>query len=193
MKEQDSPATETNHALSLQNDDKTISYSKKLDTLVKKLHIVNNENMDYDVRQNKLEEFTQEFNLLLNEPKSVEMKDGELVEKFDNNLTILTKSFQLKSGRLNVRVMNYRAPKTVTGTIGDKYTFIQWWSSRQLVHAQIIEDGGPELTTDFVVRDSEHGIQLWLGGCLHISPRPYICGFVGVVWTKVDGENHKCR
>lgn len=89
--------------------------------------------------------------------------------------------------------MNYRAPKTVTGTIGDKYTFIQWWSSRQLVHAQIIEDGGPELTTDFVVRDSEHGIQLWLGVCLHISPRPYICGFVGVVWTKVDGENHKCR
>ncbi|KOS00961.1 hypothetical protein AM598_20120, partial [Paenibacillus polymyxa] len=99
--------------------------------------------------------------------KSVEMKDGELVEKFDNNLTILTKSFQLKSGQLNVRVMNYRAPKTVTGTIGDKYTFIQWWSSRQLVHAQIIGDGGPELTTDFVVRDSDQGIQLWLGG--HVS------------------------
>ncbi|WP_338532945.1 DUF4163 domain-containing protein [Paenibacillus peoriae] len=188
MKEQDSPATETNHALSLQNDDKTISYSKKLDTLVKKLHIVNNENMDYDVRQNKLEEFTQEFNLLLNEPKSVEMKDGELVEKFDNNLTILTKSFQLKSGRLNVRVMNYRAPKTVTGTIGDKYTFIQWWSSRQLVHAQIIEDGGPELTTDFVVRDSEHGIQLWLGGYVSIyHPDPIFVDLwelSGQKWTE---------
>ncbi|WP_310168510.1 DUF4163 domain-containing protein [Paenibacillus peoriae] len=188
MKEQDSPATETNHALSLQNDDKTISYSKKLDTLVKKLHIVNNENMDYDVRQNKLEEFTQEFNLLLNEPKSVEMKDGELVEKFDNNLTILTKSFQLKSGRLNVRVMNYRAPKTVTGTIGDKYTFIQWWSSRQLVHAQIIEDGGPELTTDFVVRDSEHGIQLWLGGDVSIyHPDPIFVDLwelSGQKWTE---------
>ncbi|QNR67288.1 DUF4163 domain-containing protein [Paenibacillus peoriae] len=167
MKEQNSPATKTNHTLSLPNEAKTITYSKKLDALLQKLHIINNENMDYDVRQNKLEEFTQEFNLLLNEPKSVEMKDGELVEKFDNNLTILTKSFQLKSGQLNVRVMNYRAPKTVTGTIGDKYTFIQWWSSRQLVHAQIIGDGGPELTTDFVVRDSDQGIQLWLGG--HVS------------------------
>ncbi|MBU9706261.1 DUF4163 domain-containing protein [Paenibacillus sp. AK121] len=167
MKGQDSPATETNHTLSLQNDDKTTSYSKKLDTLVKKLHIVNDENKDYDTRQNKLEEFTQELNLLLNEPESVEMKDEELVEKFDNNLTILTKSFQLKSGQLNVRVMNYRAPKTVTGTIGDKYTFIQWWSSKQLVHAQMIEDGGSELTTDFVVRDSDQGIQLCLGG--HVS------------------------
>nr|WP_249931029.1 DUF4163 domain-containing protein [Paenibacillus polymyxa] len=167
MKGQDSPATETNHTLSLQNDDKTTSYSKKLDTLVKKLHIVNDENKDYDTRQNKLEEFTQELNLLLNEPESVEMKDEELVEKFDNNLTILTKSFQLKSGQLNVRVMNYRAPKTLTGTIGDKYTFIQWWSSKQLVHAQMIEDGGSELTTDFVVRDSDQGIQLCLGG--HVS------------------------
>nr|WP_242210343.1 DUF4163 domain-containing protein [Paenibacillus polymyxa] len=167
MKGQDSPATETNHTLSLQNDVKTISYSKMLDVLVQKLRIVNDENKDSDIRQNKLEEFTQELNLLLNEPESVEMKDGELVEKFDNNLTILTKSFQLKSGQLNVRVMNYRAPKTLTGTIGDKYTFIQWWSSKQLVHAQIIEDGGPELTTDFVVRDSDQGIQLCLGG--HVS------------------------
>ncbi|WP_339201097.1 DUF4163 domain-containing protein [Paenibacillus sp. FSL P2-0322] len=187
-KGQDSPTAEKNHTLSLPNEAKTISYSKKLDTLVKKLHIVNNENMDYDVRQNKLEEFTQEFNLLLNEPKSVEMKDGELVEKFDNNLTILTKSFQLKSGRLNVRVMNYRAPKTVTGTIGDKYTFIQWWSSRQLVHAQIIEDGGPELTTDFVVRDSEHGIQLWLGGDVSIyHPDPIFVDLwelSGQKWTE---------
>ncbi|MHB0883494.1 polysaccharide deacetylase family protein [Paenibacillus sp. SEL1] len=167
MKGQDSPATETNHALSLQNDDKTISYSKKLDTLVEKLHIVNDENKDSDTRQNKLEEFTQELNSLLNEPESVEMKDEELVEKFDNNLTILTKSFPLKSGQLNVRVMNYRAPKTVTGTIGDKYTFIQWWSKKQLVHAQMIQNGGSELTTDFVVRDSDQGIQLWLGG--HVS------------------------
>lgn len=167
IKGQDSPATETNHALSLQNDDKTISYSKKLDMLVKKLHIINDENKDHDIRQNKLEEFTQELNLLLNEPKSVEVKDGELVEKFDNNLTILTKSFPLKSGQLNVRVMNYRAPKTVTGTIGDKYTFIQWWSKKQLVHAQMIQNGGSELTTDFVVRDSDQGIQLWLGG--HVS------------------------
>ncbi|MEB4782403.1 DUF4163 domain-containing protein [Paenibacillus jamilae] len=167
MKGQDPPATETNHTLSLQNDVKTISYSKMLDVLVQKLRIVNDENKDSDIRQNKLEEFTQELNLLLNEPESVEMKDGELVEKFDNNLTILTKSFQLKSGQLNVRVMNYRAPKTLTGTIGDKYTFIQWWSSKQLVHAQMIEDGGPELTTDFVVRDSDQGIQLCLGG--HVS------------------------
>ncbi|MGO4951037.1 DUF4163 domain-containing protein [Paenibacillus sp. DRB1-1] len=163
----DSSKAATNYALVLQNEAKTISYSKKLDALVQKLRIVNDENMDSDIRQNKLEEFTQEFNLLLNEPKSVEMKDGELVEKFDNNLTILTKSFQLKSGQLNVRVMNYRAPKTVTGTIGDKYTFIQWWSTKQLVHAQMIEDGGPELATDFVVRDSDQGIQLWLGG--HVS------------------------
>ncbi|WP_418026804.1 DUF4163 domain-containing protein [Paenibacillus sp. JJ1722] len=188
MKEQDSPATETNHALSLQNDDKTISYSKKLDTLVKKLHIVNNENMDYDVRQNKLEEFTQEFNLLLNEPKSVEMKDGELVEKFDNKLTVITKSFPLKSGQLNVRVMNYRAPKTLTGTIGDKYTFIQWWSMKQLVHAQMIEDGGPELATDFVVRDSEHGMQLWLGGYVSIyHPDPVFVALwelSGQKWTQ---------
>lgn len=166
-KENDSSKAETNHTLSLRNDVKTISYSEMLDALVQKLRIVNDENMDSDIRQNKLEEFTQEFNLLLNEPKSVEMKDGELVEKFDNNLTILTKSFQLKSGQLNVRVMNYRAPKTVTGTIGDKYTFIQWWSTKQLVHAQMIEDGGPELATDFVVRDSDQGIQLWLGG--HVS------------------------
>ncbi|MDN4081677.1 DUF4163 domain-containing protein [Paenibacillus polymyxa] len=167
MKGEDPPATETNHTLFLQNDVKTISYSKMLDALVQKLRIVNDENKDSDIRQNKLEEFTQELNLLLNEPESVEMKDGELVEKFDNNLTILTKSFQLKSGQLNVRVMNYRTPKTLTGTIGDKYTFIQWWSSKQLVHAQMIEDGGPELTTDFVVRDSDQGIQLCLGG--HVS------------------------
>ncbi|MHB0862134.1 polysaccharide deacetylase family protein [Paenibacillus sp. SEL3] len=188
MKEQNSPATKTNHALSLQNEDKTISFSKKLDTLVKKLHIVNDENKDYDTRQNKLEEFTQEFNLLLIEPKSVEMKDGELVEKFDNNLTILTKPFQLKSGQLNVRVMNYRAPKTVTGTIGDKYTFIQWWSSKQLVHAQMIENGGPELTTDFVVRDSDQGIQLWLGGYVSIyHPDPVFVDLwelSGQKWTE---------
>ncbi|ADO59044.1 hypothetical protein [Paenibacillus polymyxa] len=188
MKEQESPATETNHALSLQNDDKTISYSKKLDTLVKKLRIVNDENKDSDIRQNKLEEFTQELNLLLNEPESVEMKDEELVEKFDNNLTILTKSFPLKSGQLNVRVMNYRAPKTVTGTIGDKYTFIQWWSTKQLVHAQMIEGGGPELTTDFVVRDSDQGVKLWLGG--HVStyhPNPVFVDLwelSGQKWTQ---------
>ncbi|APB73821.1 DUF4163 domain-containing protein [Paenibacillus polymyxa] len=188
MKGQDSPTTKTNHALSLQNDDKTISYSKKLDTLVKKLHIVNDENKDSDTRQNKLEELTQELNSLLNEPESVEMTDGELVEKFDNNLTILTKSFSLKSGQLNVRVMNYRAPKTVTGTIGDKYTFIQWWSTKRLVHAQMIEDGGPELTTDFVVRDSDQGIQLWLGGYVSIyHPDPVFVDLwelSGQKWTE---------
>ncbi|ADM72359.2 hypothetical protein PPE_04600 [Paenibacillus polymyxa E681] len=188
MKEQNSPAIKTNHALSLQNDDKTISYSKKLDTLVKKLHIVNDENKDSDTRQNKLEEFTQELNLLLNEPESVEMKDEELVEKFDNSLTILTKSFPLKSGQLNVRVMNYRAPKTVTGTIGDKYTFIQWWSTKQLVHAQMLEDGGSQLTTDFVVRDSDQGIQLWLGGYVSIyHPDPVFVDLwelSGQKWTE---------
>ncbi|WP_307351151.1 DUF4163 domain-containing protein [Paenibacillus polymyxa] len=188
MKEQNSPATETNHALSLQNDDKTISYSKKLDMLVKKLHIVNDENKDSDTRQNKLEEFIQELNSLLNEPESLEMKDEELVEKFENNLIILTKSFPLKSGQLNVRVMNYRAPKTVTGTIGDKYTFIQWWSTKRLVHAQMIEDGGPELTTDFVVRDSDKGIQLWLGGYVSIyHPDPVFVDLwelSGQKWTE---------
>ncbi|AOK90319.1 hypothetical protein [Paenibacillus polymyxa] len=188
MKGQDSPATETTHALSLQNDDKTITYSKKLDTLVKKLHIVNDENKDSDTRQNKLEEFIQELNSLLNEPESVEMKDEELVEKFENNLIILTKSFPLKSGQLNVRVMNYRAPKTVTGTIGDKYTFIQWWSTKRLVHAQMIEDGGPELTTDFVVRDSDKGIQLWLGGYVSIyHPDPVFVDLwelSGQKWTE---------
>ncbi|MEC0235357.1 DUF4163 domain-containing protein [Paenibacillus kribbensis] len=166
-KENDSSITKTNHALSLQNDAKTISYSKKLDALVQKIRIVNDENMDSDVRQKKIEEFTIKLNLLLNEPESVEMKDGALVEKFDNNLTILTKSFWLKSGQLNVRVVNYRAPTTVTGTIGGKYTFIQWWSTKELVHAQMLENDGPELTTDFIVRDSEHGIQLLLGG--HVS------------------------
>ncbi|MDY8044918.1 hypothetical protein UY416_01245 [Paenibacillus polymyxa] len=188
MKGQDSPATETTHALSLQNDDKTITYSKKLDTLVKKLHIVNDENKDSDTRQNMLEEFIQELNSLLNEPESVEMKDEELVEKFENNLIILTKSFPLKSGQLNVRVMNYRAPKTVTGTIGDKYTFIQWWSTKRLVHAQMIEDGGPELTTDFVVRDSDKGIQLWLGGYVSIyHPDPVFVDLwelSGQKWTE---------
>ncbi|MGG4211856.1 DUF4163 domain-containing protein [Paenibacillus sp. FSL L8-0638] len=197
MKEQNSPATKTNHALSLQNNDKTISYSKKLDTLVKKLHIVNDENKDSDTRQNKLEEFTQELNLLLNEPESVEMKDEELVEKFDNNLTILTKSFPLKSGKLNVRVMNYRAPKTVTGTIGNKYTFIQWWSSKQLVHAQMLEDGGPELTTDFVVRDSDQGIQLWLGGYVSIyHPDPVFVAlweFSGEKWTQKEIVTDKIK
>ncbi|MGZ0038723.1 DUF4163 domain-containing protein [Paenibacillus ottowii] len=197
MKGQDSPATETNHALSLPNDDKTISYSKKLDTLVKKLHIVNDENKDSDTRQNRLEEFTQEFNSLLNEPESVEMKDEELVEKFDNNLTILTKSFPLKSGQLNVRVMNYRAPKTVTGTIGDKYTFIQWWSTKQLVHAQMIEDGGPELTTDFVVRDSDKGIQLLLGGYVSIyHPDPVFVAlweFSGEKWKEKEIVTDKIK
>ncbi|MGM1021098.1 MAG: DUF4163 domain-containing protein [Bacillota bacterium] len=164
----DSSKAETNHALPLQNEAKMISYSKKLNALVGTLRIINNENIDSEVRQKKIDEFTQGLNLLLNEPESVEMKDGELVEKFDNNLTILTKSFQLKSGQLNVRVMNYRAPKTVTGTIGDKYTFIQWWSTKQLVHAQMIEDGGPELATDFIVRNSDQGIQLLLGGYVSI-------------------------
>ncbi|MGQ3477065.1 DUF4163 domain-containing protein [Paenibacillus sp. TY11] len=167
VKEPSSSKVEADRELPLPNKAEAILYSNKLDALVQTLRIVDDEEGDAEVRRNKIQEFTQELNLLLNEPKSVEMKDGELVEKFDNNLTILTKSFQLKSGQLNVRVMNYRAPKTVTGTIGDKYTFIQWWSSRQLVHAQIIEDGGPELTTDFVVRDSDQGIQLWLGG--HVS------------------------
>ncbi|MDQ0048737.1 hypothetical protein J2T18_003037 [Paenibacillus polymyxa] len=156
--------------------------------LVKKLHIVNDENKDSDTRQNKLEEFIQELNSLLNEPESLEMKDEELVEKFENNLIILTKSFPLKSGQLNVRVMNYRAPKTVTGTIGDKYTFIQWWSTKRLVHAQMIEDGGPELTTDFVVRDSDKGIQLWLGGYVSIyHPDPVFVDLwelSGQKWTE---------
>ncbi|WP_323873230.1 DUF4163 domain-containing protein [Paenibacillus polymyxa] len=197
MKEQNSPATKTNHALSLQNDDKMISYSKKLDTLVKKLHIVNDENKDSDTRQNKLEEFTQKLNSLLNEPESVEMKDEELVEKFENNLTILTKSFPLKNGQLNVRVMNYRAPKTVTGTIGDKYTFIQWWSTKRLVHAQMIEDGGPELTTDFVVRDSDKGIQLLLGGYVSIyHPDPVfvvLWEFSGEKWTQKEIVTDKIK
>lgn len=187
-KGQDSPTTETNHTLSLPNVAKTISYSKKLDALVQKLRIINNENMDSDVRQKKIAEFTQELNLLLNEPESVEMRDGELVENFDNNLTILTKSFQLKSGQLNVRVVNYRAPNTVTGTIGGKYTFIQWWSTKQLVHAQMIEDGGPELTTDFVVRDSDQGIQLLLGGYVSIyHPYPVFVALwelSGQKWTQ---------
>jgi hypothetical protein len=184
----DSSKAATNNALVLQNEAETISYSKKLEVLVQKLRIINDENMDSDVRQNKLQNFTQDLNLLLNEPESVGMKDGELVEKFDNNLTILTKSFQLKSGQLNVRVVNYRAPKTLTGTIGDKYTFIQWWSMKQLVHAQMIEDGGPELATDFVVRDSEHGMQLWLGGYVSIyHPDPVFVALwelSGQKWTQ---------
>ncbi|WP_347882307.1 DUF4163 domain-containing protein [Paenibacillus polymyxa] len=184
----DSSKAATNNALVLQNEAETISYSKKLEVLVQKLRIINDENMDSDVRQNKLQNFTQDLNLLLNEPESVGMKDGELVEKFDNNLTILTKSFSLKSGQLNVRVMNYRAPKTVTGTIGDKYTFIQWWSTKRLVHAQMIEDGGPELTTDFVVRDSDQGIQLWLGGYVSIyHPDPVFVDLwelSGQKWTE---------
>ncbi|MGP0576491.1 DUF4163 domain-containing protein [Paenibacillus peoriae] len=187
-KGQDSPTAEENHTLSLPNEAKTITYSKKLDTLLETLHIINDENMNSDVRQNKLQDFTQDLNLLLNEPESVEITDGEFAEKFDNKLIVITKSFQLKSGRLNVRVVNYRAPTTLTGTIGDKYTFIQWWSTKQLVHAQMLEDGGPELTTDFVVRDSEHGIQLWLGG--HVSiyhPYPLfvnLWGLSGRKWTQ---------
>ncbi|WP_025721828.1 hypothetical protein [Paenibacillus polymyxa] len=193
----DSSKAATNHTLSLQNEAKTISYSKRLNTLLETLHIINDENMDSDVRRNKIEEFTQELNLLLNEPESVEMKDGELVEKFDNNLTILTKSFQLKRGQLNVRVVNYRAPKTLTGTIGDKYTFIQWWSTKQLVHAQMLEDGGPELATDFVVRDSEHGMQLWLGGYISIyHPDPVFVAlreFSGEKWTQKEIVTDKIK
>ncbi|WP_043891377.1 DUF4163 domain-containing protein [Paenibacillus sp. Aloe-11] len=167
-KGQDSPTTETNHTLSLQNDAKTISYSKKLDALVQKLHIVNDENVESDARQKKIEEFTRDINFLLNEPESIEMKDVEFAEKFDNKLTVITKSFQLKNQRLNVRVVNYRAPTTVTGTIGGKYTFIQWWSTKELVHVQMLEDDGPKLTTDFVIRDSDQGIQLLLGGYVSI-------------------------
>ncbi|MGG1671806.1 hypothetical protein ACIFOE_14350 [Paenibacillus sp. NRS-1783] len=175
----DSSKAATNHTLSLQNEAKMISYSKRLDTLLETLHIISNENMDSDVRESKLQDFTQDLNLLLNEPESVEMKDGEFAEQFDNKLTVITKTFQLKNQRLNVRVVNYRAPNMLTSTIGGKYTFVQWWSSRQLVHAQMIEDGGPELTTDFVVRDSDQGIQLWLGGMSpYIIQTPYllICG-----------------
>lgn len=196
-KENDSSKAETNHTLSLQNDVKTISYSEMLDALVQKLRIVNDENKDSDTRQNKLEEFIQELNSLLNEPESVEMKDEELVEKFENNLTILTKSFPLKSGQLNVRVMNYRAPKTVTGTIGDKYTFIQWWSSKQLVHAQMLEEDGPELATDFMVRDSDQGIQLLLGGYVSIyHPDPVFVAlweFSGEKWTQKEIVTDKIK
>lgn len=183
-----SSKAETNHALPPQNEAKMISDSKRLNALVGTLRIINNENIDSEVRQKKIDEFTQGLHLLLNEPESVEMEDGELVEKFDNNLIILTKSFQLKSGQLNVRVMNYRAPKTVTGTIGDKYTFIQWWSTKQLVHAQMIEDGGPELATDFIVRNSDQGIQLLLGGYVSIyHPDPVfvtLWGLSGQKWTE---------
>ncbi|WP_025716666.1 hypothetical protein [Paenibacillus sp. 1-18] len=184
----DSSKAETIHALPLQNKAKMISDSKRLNALVGKLRIINNENIDSEVRQKKIDEFTQGLHLLLNKPESVEMKDGELVEKFDNNLTILTKSFQLKSGRLNVRVVNYRAPTTVTGTIGDKYTFIQWWSTKQLVHAQMIEDGGPELATDFIVRNSDHGTRLLLGGYVSIyHPNPVfvtLWELSGQKWTE---------
>nr|WP_258383021.1 DUF4163 domain-containing protein [Paenibacillus sp. S25] len=125
---------------------------------------------------------------MLNEPESAELKDGELVEKFNYNLTILTKSFQLKSGQLNVRVVNYRAPTTVTGTIGGKYTFIQWWSTKELVHAQMLEEDRPELATDFMVRDSDQGIQLLLGGYVSIyHPDPVFVAlweFSGEKWTQ---------
>ncbi|EHS55121.1 hypothetical protein WG8_4921 [Paenibacillus sp. Aloe-11] len=135
---------------------------------MQKLHIVNDENVESDARQKKIEEFTRDINFLLNEPESIEMKDVEFAEKFDNKLTVITKSFQLKNQRLNVRVVNYRAPTTVTGTIGGKYTFIQWWSTKELVHVQMLEDDGPKLTTDFVIRDSDQGIQLLLGGYVSI-------------------------
>ncbi|OMF49766.1 hypothetical protein [Paenibacillus peoriae] len=184
----DSSKAATNHALVLQNEAKTISYSKRLNTLLETLHIINDENMDSDVRRNKIQEFVQGLNLLLNEPESAELKDGELVEKFNYNLTILTKSFQLKSGQLNVRVVNYRAPTTVTGTIGGKYTFIQWWSTKELVHAQMLEEDRPELATDFMVRDSDQGIQLLLGGYVSIyHPDPVFVAlweFSGEKWTQ---------
>jgi hypothetical protein len=184
----DSSKAKTNHALSLQNEAETISYSKRLNALIETLRIINNENIDSDVRQKKIEKFTQELNLLLNEPESVEMKSGELVEKFDNDLTILTKTFRLKSGQLNVRVVNYRAPTTVTGTIGGKYTFIQWWSTKQLVHAQMLNDDGPELATAFMVGDSDQGIQLLLGGYVSIyHPDPVFVSLwelSGQKWTQ---------
>ncbi|MGW9527730.1 DUF4163 domain-containing protein [Paenibacillus terrae] len=188
VKEHSSSKVEADRVPPLQNKAEAIPYSNKLDALVQTLRIVDDENMDTDVRQNKLQEFTQEFNLLLSEPESVEMKDGELVEKFDNKLTVLTKSFQLKNEQLNVRVLNFRAPNTLTGTIGSKYTFIQWWTTKQLIHAQMLGDGGPELTTDFVVRDSDHGIQLWLGGYVSIyHPDPVFVDLwelSGQKWTQ---------
>ncbi|MFK4341096.1 hypothetical protein ABH894_001422 [Paenibacillus sp. RC62] len=187
-KENDSSKAATNHTLSLQNEAKMISYSKRLDTLLETLHIISNENMDSDVRESKLQDFTQDLNLLLNEPESVEMKDGEFAEQFDNKLTVITKTFQLKNQRLNVRVVNYRAPNTLTGTIGGKYTFVQWWSAKQLVHAQMLNDDGPELTTDFVVRDSDHGIRLMLGGYVSIyHPAPVFVALwelSGQKWTQ---------
>ncbi|WP_252361562.1 hypothetical protein [Paenibacillus terrae] len=134
----DSSKAATNHTLPLQNEAKTISYSKRLNTLLETLHLISNENMDSDVRESKLQDFTQDLNLLLNEPESVEMKDEEFAEQFDNKITAITKTFQLKNQRLNARVVNYRASNTLTGTIGDKYTFIQWWSTKKLVHAHML-------------------------------------------------------
>ncbi|MBE0340154.1 DUF4163 domain-containing protein, partial [Paenibacillus sp. 28ISP30-2] len=166
-KENSSLKVEADRVPRLQNKAEAIAYSNKLDALVQTLRIVDDEEVDTDVRESKLQDFTQDLNLLLNEPESVEMKDGEFAKKFDNKLTLLSKSFRLKNEQLNVRIVNFRAPNTLAGTIGGKYTFVQWWSAKQLVHAQMLNDDGPELTTDFVVRDSDHGIQLLLGG--HVS------------------------
>ncbi|WP_309137761.1 DUF4163 domain-containing protein [Paenibacillus peoriae] len=197
VKEPSSSKVEEDRELPLPNKAEAILYSNKLDALVQTLRIVDDEEGDAEVRRNKIQEFVQGLNLLLNEPESAELKDGELVEKFNYNLTILTKSFQLKSGQLNVRVVNYRAPTTVTGTIGGKYTFIQWWSTKELVHAQMLEEDGPELATDFMVRDSDQGIQLLLGGYVSIyHPDPVFVAlweFSGEKWTQKEIVTDKIK
>ncbi|MCY9529469.1 hypothetical protein M5X04_09000 [Paenibacillus alvei] len=160
---------------SSRNNDLTSSesFQNELRQLKSKLSNSKNEDLNEDIRQSNLDQFTTGLVALMNTKDSIEMTDDEISNLFDEAVYSSTKIVVLKENKFNIRVVNFQAPLYLKGTLEDKFTIIQWWDDKGLVRAQLIlnEDAGK--VTDFVLHTYGDEIELLLGGYLSLySPQP---------------------
>ncbi|WP_268625042.1 hypothetical protein [Paenibacillus alvei] len=149
------------------------SFQNELRQLKSNLSNSKNEDLNEDIRQSNLDQFTAGLVAVMSTKESTEMTDGEISNLFDEAVYSSTKMVVLKENKFNIRVVNFQAPLNLKGTLEDKFTIIQWWNDEGYVRAQLIlnEDAGK--VTDFVIHTYGDKIELLLGGYLSLySPQP---------------------
>lgn len=92
----------------INESDSSGSYQRELEHLKIKLSNSKNENLENEIRESNLDQFTSGLVALLNMQDSIQIKDSELSNKFDEVVFSSTKEVVLEGGKFNIRVVNFR-------------------------------------------------------------------------------------
>ncbi|AIQ18034.1 hypothetical protein H70357_16130 [Paenibacillus sp. FSL H7-0357] len=99
----------------INESDSSGSYQRELEHLKIKLNNSKNEELENEIRENNLDQFTSGLVALLNMQDSIQIKDSELSNKFDEVVFSSTKEIVLEDGKFNIRVVNFQAPLGLKG------------------------------------------------------------------------------